>query len=68
MKQGVDQRAGPVAGRGMDDQARWLVQTNEVIILVENLDRNVFRLRIAARLLGRRFLGLHFVSGVKSVG
>jgi len=52
----------------MNDQARRFVQTDEVVILVENLNRNVFRLRIAARLPGPQFLGLHLVSGVKSVG
>ena len=44
-EQGVHQRALVVAGRGMDDEPRRLVEHDEVGILVEDGERDVLRLR-----------------------
>ncbi len=41
VKQGVDQRAGRVAGGGVDDHARWLVDHSKGLIFVNDLEGNV---------------------------
>lgn len=64
MQQGVDQCPRPIAGRGMDDEAGRFVEADEIVVLVEDFDRNVFRHGVAVRLRGRGFLGADFVSRV----
>ena len=54
---GVDQRAAPMSCRRMHDQPRRLVQAKEVIVLVKDFQRNVFRLRCGRCLLGGRLEG-----------
>ena len=39
----VDERVGRVAGRGMDDQPRWLVDDEQVVVLVDHGHRDVRR-------------------------
>ena len=41
--QGVDQRAAPVALGGMDDHVERLVDDGQELVLVEDVERNVFR-------------------------
>ncbi len=38
----IDQRAGPVAGGGVDDEPRRLVDDDEVGVLEHHLERNIF--------------------------
>ena len=45
MDQRVDQRAGPVAGAGMDDQPGRLVDDDQLGILVEDVERDRLALR-----------------------
>ncbi len=54
---GVDQCAAPMSRRWVHNQTRWLVQANQVLILVENFQRDVFRLGRGRSLLGRRLEG-----------
>src|SRR5712671_3631859 len=42
----MDQRAGVMAGGGMDDHARGLVDDRQVVVLIENVERNLFRGRV----------------------
>jgi hypothetical protein len=42
----VDQRAGRIAGAGMDDQAGGLVDDDQFGVLVQDRERNVFGLRL----------------------
>ena len=50
--QGVDQRAVGIAGGRMHDEARRLVDDDEVLVLVDDLQRDVLALRHCRR--GRR--------------
>ncbi len=52
MQQGVDQRAGPVAGGRMDDHAGRLVDDDEVLILVEHIKGDCFGQRGGVDRLG----------------
>ena len=45
VKQGVDQRAGPVSRGGMHHEARFLVEHDDVAILEQRVNRDVFRLK-----------------------
>ena len=47
MDQRVDQRAGPVAGAGMDDEPGRLVDDDELVVLVEDVERDRLALRLA---------------------
>ena len=51
--QRVDERAGGVAGAGMDDQPRRLVDDDELGILVEDMKRDVLALGSAGSGSGR---------------
>ena len=51
--QRVDQRAGPVAGARMDDQPGRLVDDDQVVVLVENVERDVLALRLGRLRLGQ---------------
>ena len=42
MHERVDQRAGPISRRGMDDEAGLLVDRKKLVILVDDLQRNIF--------------------------
>lgn len=64
VKQGVDQRARPVSGCGMDDEAGRLVEADEIVVFVEDFDGNILRHGVAVRLRGWRFLRTDFVSRV----
>src|SRR5690606_35269472 len=46
MDERVDQRARPVAGAGMHDEARRLAKDDQVVVLVEHVERDVFGLRL----------------------
>ena len=48
IRQGVDQGAGPVAARRMHYEVGLLVDRNEIVVLVDHIERDV---------LGRDFLG-----------
>ena len=50
--QRVDQRAGPVAGAGMDDQAGRLVDDDDVGVLVEDVERDRLALGLGLVRLG----------------
>ena len=52
MDQRVDQRAGPVAGAGMDDQPGRLVDDDDLGVLVENIERDRLALRLGSSRLG----------------
>ena len=41
---GVNERAGPVAGGGMDDHAGGLVDDNNVCVFVNHIERDRFAL------------------------
>jgi hypothetical protein len=43
VEEGVDERAVRIAGGGMDDEADWLVEDDEVVILKENVERDLLR-------------------------
>src|ERR1051325_10336333 len=49
--QRVDQRARQIAGRRMDDEARRLLDHDEIVILVDDLEGNVLATRLG---IGRR--------------
>ena len=51
--QRVDQRAGPVAGAGMDDKAGRLVDDDQLGVLVEDVERDVLALRLRRLRLGQ---------------
>jgi len=51
MQQGVDERAGVCARRGMHDHIRRLVDDDDVAVLIDDVQRDVFRLR--RRVFGR---------------
>ena len=53
MDQRVDQRAGPVAGAGMHDQPGRLVDDDQLVILVEDVERDVLALRLGRLRLGQ---------------
>ena len=53
MDQRVDQRAGPVAGAGMHDQPGWLVDDDQLGVLVEDVERDVLALRFGWLRLGQ---------------
>ena len=44
MEEGVDQRVGRVARRRVNDQSGRLVQRQQVVVLVEYVQRDVLRL------------------------
>ena len=50
--QGIDQRAAPVASSGMDHEAARLVDDDDVGVLVNDRERDVFRSRLRGRRLG----------------
>ncbi len=54
MEQGVDQRAIPAAGRRMDGHAGRLVDDDEVFVLEQDIERDVFRLRHGGHRGGQR--------------
>src|SRR5581483_2886854 len=47
--QGVDQRAAPIAGRGMHDKPARFVDDNDVVILVNDVERYGFGARLGRR-------------------
>src|SRR5690242_15239157 len=49
MKQRVDQSPIEIARRGMDDQARWLVDHKQMLVLEHDGQRNVLRLVVRRR-------------------
>ena len=59
--QRVDQRAGPVAGAGMDDEAGRLVDDDQVVVLVEDVERDRLALRLGR--LRLRQVDRHAVAG-----
>ena len=63
--QRVDQRAGPVAGGGMDHQPARLVDDDDRIVLVDDIERDRLRLRLGV--LGRRQIERDRVAGVDVV-
>jgi hypothetical protein len=46
MDERIDQRTGPVAGAGMNDEAGWLAKHDQVVVFVEHVERDVFALRL----------------------
>ncbi len=57
--QRIDQRPGPMAGGGMNDEVAGFVDDDDVVVLVDDIERNGFggrlgRLRAAARRRGWR--------------
>ena len=58
-EQRVDQRALPVAGRRVDDEARRLVDDEQVVVLVHGVDRDRRVGLEVVRDLGRRHLERH---------
>ena len=52
MEQGIDQGSVEIAGRRVDDEARGLVYDQQMIVLEDNLQRNI--LRFIMRRLGLR--------------
>ena len=48
--QAVDERAGPFAAGGVDDQVGLLVQRQKMLVLVNDVQRNVFGNQLAHRL------------------
>jgi len=54
MDQRVHQRAGPISGPWMHDQARWLVDHNQCLVLVENVEGDVLALRLRGLGFGQR--------------
>lgn len=68
MKNRVDQCARPISCGGVDHQPGGFVEANEVIVLVENFQGNVLRLRGRARFVRRRFLRAYFVASAHRRG
>jgi hypothetical protein len=62
-QQRIYQCAAAVAGTGMHHQAGWFVDNNQLTILVKNLQRNRFRLRLGFR--GRWDLDRYLLSSFK---
>lgn len=58
----VDQRALPMAGRGMHHQSGGLVQANQIFVLVNDFQRDLLGSRRSGCLVGRRFRGADFVA------
>ena len=69
MDQRVDQRAGKIACPGMDNQPGRLVQHDQLGILVEDIERDVFALRLGRFRLGKvdrdNFAGRHLALGFR---
>ena len=53
-EQGIEQSAAAVAGAGVHDQTRWLVEHQQVGILVDDLERARLRFVVQTRLGGRQ--------------
>ena len=51
----VDQRTAPVSPRGMRDHSRRLVHHRQVVVLKNDLNRQVFRLRAYLRQFGKPY-------------
>ncbi len=66
MEQRVDERAAPVAGRGMNDQPRRLIEHQEVGVFMEDLKGNGLRVQFqrfrTRNLQHDRVAGLDFVA------
>lgn len=60
-EQRIDQSAAGVPGAGMDAHACWLVDDKEVVVFVENIERDCFRFSPQRR-AWRRFYGDSFAS------
>ena len=54
VEQRVDQRSVEIAGRRMNDQARRLVDDQQMLVLEDDLQRNVLRFVVRRRRLGDR--------------
>ena len=52
VEQGVDQGAVEIARRGMDDHARRLVDDEQMLVLEDDLERDVLRLVMRGPRLG----------------
>ena len=63
--QRVDQRAGPMAGGRMDHQIARLVDDDDVVVLIDDLERN--RLRRGLGRLGRRHGDDDLVAGIDAM-
>ena len=44
--QRIDQRAGPMAGRRMDHKAAGLIDDDDIVVLIDDIERDRFRLRV----------------------
>ena len=54
MDQRIDQRAGPVAGAGMHDEPHRLVDHDQLVVLIEDVERDIFALRLRRLWLRQR--------------
>ena len=68
VENGVDQSALPMADRRMDHKSRRLVQTQQVIVLVEDIEGDIFRRDMGRDCGGGRQAGLDFVAGPDRIG
>ncbi len=62
-EEGVDEGAVPVADGGVDDEARGLVEDEEVLVLEEDREGDVLRDQLRLRERGRREDGVDEVAG-----
>ncbi|MEY3480832.1 MAG: hypothetical protein RIQ71_1607 [Verrucomicrobiota bacterium] len=62
VQQRVNQRPSPVAHGGVDNQPRRFVEADEIVVLVQYFERDVFRLRVRACFNCRRFLRANIVA------
>jgi len=53
MDQCIDQRAGPIAGGGMNDQPGGLGDDDDIVVLVEHVQRNILAQRRRVFRLGQ---------------
>ena len=65
MQQRIDQRVLAVAGAGMNDQARRLVDYDQVFIFIKNIEGNRFRLIVD--LFRRRLVYFNAIAGAHKI-
>ncbi len=68
VQHGVDQGAGAIPHGGVHDQPRRFVQAEEILVFVEDFERDVLRLDFRAHFLRRRFLRAYLVARADARG